>query len=163
MAATTPSSDASSSNAIPPTSDANEFCDGVQSTLGGCDENQPTFAGEECDEIAGEFGEQLNERIVAILDGEEVIDGQGKSSRVSGAQFLLSVRVNQYLRRSDLVRECSAEPFLTVAEAEFSVQLKTELGPTMSAFQDHQYTYDEWRADLLQTLSIIDTDEDEPA
>ena len=143
--------------------DPNEFCDGVQRTLGGCDENQPTYAGTTCEDVGREFGAQLNDRIVDALGGDDVVDGLGRSARVTNAEYLLVIRANQHLRRSGIVDECSAAPFLAAAEPHFSDELRSELGPMLSEFQDHEITYDEWRAGLLDALSVIDEDEDEPA
>ena len=143
--------------------DPNEVCDGVQRTLGGCDENQPTYVGKTCEEVGLEFGEQLNSRIMDAIDGDDVVDGLAKSGRVTNAEYLLVVRANQHLRRSGIIDECSAAAFLAAAEPEFSDELKSELGPVLSEIQDRQITYDDWRADLLDTLSVIDEDEDEPA
>lgn len=143
--------------------DSNQVCDGVQRTLGGCDANQPTFVGDSCSEVGAEFGAQLDRRIVDILRGAEVVEGQAKSARVSAAEFLLTARANQHLRRIGIVADCRADEFLAAAEPHFSDELKAGLGPALSQFQDHPYTYEEWRVDLLQTLSAIDMDEDEPA
>jgi hypothetical protein len=145
------------------TPDPNEVCDGVQRSLGGCDGNQPTYAGTTCDEVGREFGIQLDSRIVDALEGQDVVDGLAKSARVTNAEYLLVARANQHLRRSGLIADCSATTFFEAAEREFSDELKSELGPVLSEFQDHEVTYEEWRAGLLDKLSVIDEDEDEPA
>ena len=140
-----------------------EICDGVQRTLGGCDEDQPTYAGTTCEDVGREFGEQLNSRIMEALEGDDVVDGLAKSARVTNAEYLLVIRANQHLRRSGIVDECDASSFLSAAEPEFSDELKSEIGPALSEFQDHEVTYDEWRAGLLDKLSVVDEDEGEPA
>jgi hypothetical protein len=140
--------------------DPHQVCDGVERSLGGCDAEQPTFTGRTCEAVGTEFGEQLDRRIVAILAGEDVVDSQGKSARVTAAEYLLTTRANQHLRAIGIVDQCGADEFLAVAEAEFSDALKTDLGPALSEFQDHQYTYEEWRANLRLTLRAIDMDEE---
>jgi len=131
--------------------------------LGGCDENQPTYEGTTCEEVGREFGEQLNSPIVDALEGDDVVDGLAKSGRITNAEYLLVVRANQHLRRLGIVDECAAAALLAAAEPEFSHRLKSEVGPVLSEFQDHEITYEEWRAGLLDTLSVVDEDEDEPA
>ena len=142
------------------TPDPHYVCDGVERTFGGCDPDQPTFTGNGCSAVGAEFGVQLNQRIVTILQGDDVVDGQGKSARVNAAEYLTTTRANQYLREIGIVADCGADEFLAAAEAEFSDELKTDLGPALSEFQDHDYTYEEWRADLRKTLRAIDMDED---
>jgi hypothetical protein len=105
------------------TPDPNEFCDGVQRTLGGCDENQPTYEGTTRSEVGREFGVQLNSRIMDAIEGDDVVDGLAKSGRVTNAEYLLVVRANQHLRRSGIVDECSAAALLAAAEPEFSDEL----------------------------------------
>jgi hypothetical protein len=140
--------------------DPHEVCDGVERTFGGCDPDQPSFTGDSCSAVGAEFGVQLNQRIVAILRGDDVVDGQGKSARVNAAEYLTTTRANQHLREIGIVADCGGDEFLAAAEAEFSDELKTDLGPALSEFQDHEYTYEEWRANLRKTLRVIDMDED---
>lgn len=47
-------------------------CAGVGATVGGCGANQPVFTGDTCDEVAREFGGQLDERLRSILVGADV-------------------------------------------------------------------------------------------
>jgi hypothetical protein len=129
-------------------------CAGVGATVGGCDANQPVFSGDTCDEVAREFGVQLDERLRPILAGADVVDGEHKSVRRAHAEILLVSRVKEYLRSDDVALQCAPEEFLDAAEEEFSAELIETAGQHLFASEPRPYS--EWREDLLRTLGAIE-------
>ena len=142
------------------TAESPEYCGGVHRDLGGCDDNQPTFVGATCDAVATEFGRQLNEREVAILRGPDAVDGQRRSAQFSSTEMLLATRANQHLRDIRIVAECGVDEFVAVAEPAFSDELRSNVGRFITELTDlPDQTYEDWRERLVQTLSVIDMDE----
>ena len=92
-------------------------CDGVDSGLGGCDPDQPEFTGTTCESVAREFGAQLDDRIVPILEGNDVVNGEHKSVRMGHAVALMVTRVDQYLGLPAVAVNCHAAQFLDDAMA----------------------------------------------
>lgn len=133
------------------------ICNGIDRQLGGCDTDQPVFNGSTCEAVGIEFGDQLDQRIVKILGGPDVVNGERKSVRISAAEFLLTGRANQHLREIGIIAECGADHFLAAAERRFSDTLRAEVGDYLSEFEHHSYA--DWRADLRKTLRAIDMDE----
>ena len=130
-------------------------CDGVDSGLGGCDPDQPEFTGTTCESVAHEFGAQLDDRIVPILDGDDVVDGEHKSVRMGHAIALMVTRVDQYLGLPAVALDCQAAQFLDVAEQEFSAELADNAGKHL--FGSGPRPYSAWRDDVLKTLDAIET------
>jgi hypothetical protein len=132
-------------------------CDGVDSGLGGCDPDQPQFTGTSCESVAREFGAQLDDRLVPILEGEDVVDGEHKSVRMAHAVALMVTRVDQYLTSPATALDCRASSFLDVAEEEFSPELEDNAGKHL--FGSGPRPYSAWREDLLTTLDAIEREE----
>ena len=137
-----------------------EVCDGVSRGTGGCDPDQPEFTADTCAGVAREFGIQLEERSLPIMDGPAVVNGEGRAVRLLHLNGLMTARVDRYLRRAGLVDDCGTDEFLIAAEAEFSDDFKRRAGEYLYDGQSRPYT--EWRAELRQFLSVIDQDEDVP-
>lgn len=134
------------------------ICDGVDSQMGGCDEQQPSFAATDCAGVGREFGALLDDRARDIIEGPEVVDGEARSVRLRQAMALLSGRANDYLRETGLHAGCDVPEFLAAAEAEFSPQLTDGVG---GALYDSAppATYEEWRSELVLMLGVIDAEE----
>jgi len=131
-------------------------CDGVGSNLGGCDADQPAFTSTSCDGVAAEFGAQLDERIVPVLRGEDVVDNEHKSVRMAHVIALVVTRANLYLRSDEVSLRCGSADFLDTAEAEFSPDLIEGAGEVM--FGSGPRPYSDWRADVLKSLGAIEQD-----
>jgi len=139
--------------------DPMEVCDGVTRSVGGCDPDQPTFAGQSCDAVAEEFGRQLDARLVPILAGNDVVDGEHKSVRMAHFQALLVTRANLHLQTAGIDLRCPAEAFLGVAERHFSDDLRSKAGTYLFGTGEPR-AYEDWRADLLRTLSAVEDEVD---
>jgi hypothetical protein len=127
---------------------------------GGCDPDQPTFTGQTCLEVGGEFGKQFDARIVGVIEGPAVSAGKARSSRALDVIILMTARANEYLRNNGMVVACDVDEFLSGAEPEFSATLRENAGSLVSEFEDHDY--DDWLADLREAVQVIDTEEDLP-
>ena len=129
-------------------------CDGVDSGLGGCDPDQPEFTGTTCESVAREFGAQLDDRIVPILEGNDVVNGEHKSVRMGHAVALMVTRVDQYLGLPAVALNCHAAQFLDDAEQQFSAELADNAGKYL--FGSGPRPYSVWRADVLKALDAIE-------
>jgi hypothetical protein len=137
-----------------------EVCRGVQRESGGCDPNQPAFVGETCTEVGREYGKQLDDRMVEVINGPAISQGKARSSRALDVTVLVTARANEYLRNSGMVAACDADEFLSAAEPVFSMTLKENAGALLSEFEEHDY--EDWFADLREAVLVIDTEEDQP-
>lgn len=145
----------------PNPADGDRVCDGVPAMFGGCDQDQPSFAATTCREAAVEFGSQLNDRVMAVVNGPAVVDGLARSAQALHIQLLVIERLNEYLRNQHMVAQCSADQILDGAEPLFSPELRAAAPGLMSELETG-HTYAEWRASVLKTLGVIDKDEDQP-
>jgi len=136
------------------------FCDGISSEVGGCAPDRPSFAATTCDEIAREFGSQVNQRLVAIYNGPEERE---LSKAVRATQYLTVAAslANLRVRNLGLIKECAAGPFVDVAETEFSDDLRAHAGEIMT--DGDPVSYDVWRDELLNLMALLDLEEDAPA
>lgn len=57
------------------------FCDGIDSVIGGCDEDLPPFTATDCAGIGEEFGALLDERTRAVLTGPADVEDEARSVR----------------------------------------------------------------------------------
>lgn len=64
-------------------SPTNSRCDGIDAELGGCDANRPTFVGADCQAVGRETGRQLNDRLLAIYRGPEVVGTEPRAIRAN--------------------------------------------------------------------------------
>lgn len=141
-------------------SPSSDVCEGVPADFGGCEQGQPAYAGTTCEEVGREFGVHLAERAQPIVSGAAVPDDLSQASALLELRILLAVRANQHLRERGIVDECDAGDFVGAAERELSTELRAELGRFL--WDGPPASYEEWRAELLRTMRIIDQDEDLP-
>ena len=131
-------------------------CDGIGSTVGGCDADRPVFNGTTCEDIALELGAQLNDQLLAIVNGPDDPE-ESKATRVRHRESVAVSLANNYLREEGLIRECAADQFLETAEQEFSDEFRAVMGGYIS--DGPPGTYEEWRQQLRAYLEMIDVDE----
>lgn len=141
--------------------DPNEVCDGVTREAWGCDPDQPSFSATTCAGVGEEFGSQLDRRALAIIRGPAGERGETRATRMASTKGLLSVRVNQYLRRNGMAVDCDLDEFLPAAESRFSQELRDRAGEVLFD-GDVVYTYEDWLEDLVRFVRVIDLDEHEP-
>lgn len=134
------------------------ICAGVDAEMGGCEERQPEFAATDCEGVAREFGEQLEDWTMGIVEGPESVEGQARSVRLLQAMVLVSQRANAHLKEVGLHADCDVPEFLSAAKEEFTPQLRDSVG---GAFYDGDpvATYEEWLAEVARMLRIIDAEE----
>lgn len=132
-------------------------CDGISSTVGGCDADRPVFSGTTCDAVAEELGVQLNDQLLEIVNGPERSD-ESKATRVRHRESLAVSLANNHLREMGLIRDCGVDGFLAVSEQQFSDEFRMVIGQYAWDGPRHG-TYEEWLDQLREYLQVIDMDE----
>ena len=138
----------------------NEVCSGVPRDMGGCEPNQPTFAGVTCAEVGREFGSEVDRRGLDIIAGPQIVAGQSRASRMIVMTVLVTARANQYLRAQGLVAECGVDEFVAAAESQLSEPFKERVGAYL--YDGSPRPYGEWLENLRRTVRVIDMGENEP-
>jgi hypothetical protein len=129
--------------------------EGISPDIGGCDPNRPTFAAQTCAELGREVGRALDERLVGIIEGAAVVDEESQAVRATQLMALTADLANRHARASGIVADCSADELLAAAEPEFSSVLRERAGDYL--YDGTSVTYQDWRAELLRFLSLVDT------
>ena len=132
-----------------------ESCDGVAAEMGGCDPDQPTFAGTTCAEVGAEWGEIVDERVLAVIDGPATANGSHKSVRLKDAQVLAYVRAVQHMQEIGILDSCHSAEFIGAAEPKFSPELRSSVGGAMYDGEP-VVTYTEFLADVVRTVGGLD-------
>lgn len=138
-----------------------DFCDGLPREMGGCDGDRPNFSGQTCDEVALEWGRQLDERVVAVIDGSHTRRGQSQSVLLHNVETVTSQLANKHLRDSGLAPQCDVDRFFTLGEEQFSDELRSSVGPIM--YQGNPVTdYEEWSGRARWWVDLILSEPDLP-
>lgn len=140
--------------------DPDEVCEGIPREMGGCDPDQPTYAGATCAEVGQEFGAQLDQRGLAVIDGPASRDGESRAVRLNETVILVLGRANQYLRDTGLIHSCGVDGFIAAAETRFSEPFKARVGDYL--YDDTSRPYAEWLEELRRIARVVDMDEDQP-
>jgi hypothetical protein len=93
--------------------------------MGGCDPDQPHFAGTTCATVADEFGQEMARRLRAITEGPKILNSEGKSARMYTAQSLVSVRARQHLVAVGLGSSCQLRDFTDAVTRAVGPDLQT--------------------------------------
>jgi hypothetical protein len=133
-------------------------CGGVTAQAGGCDPGRHVYTGTTCADLAKEWGEAIDEKVVGVLASPPVVDQQGRGVRIKQAIVIASVDLNDRLRSLGLRATCDAPEVMKSAEPMFSTVLREGVGGAMYD-GNPSTTYEEWRADLLKTIAVIDDEE----
>ena len=133
-------------------------CDGVSSEAGGCNPGRHVFTASTCADLAEEWATALDSAVVALLQSPPVVDQQGRGVRIKQAMVIISVDLNERLRTLGLRASCDVPEVVGIGEPLFSPALRAGVGNAMYD-GDPPATYDEWRADLLRSLQVIDDEE----
>ena len=134
------------------------FCDGIPADMGGCDEDQPTYTGTTCADLAREWGDEVDQRVSGVIDGPAVVDGEQKSVQQSQVLVLTSTRLSMYMDRKGVLDGCDLPEFLPIAEEQFSDKLREGVGSIIYD-GDPVASYEEWLADLEKFIAVIDTED----
>jgi hypothetical protein len=134
------------------------LCDGIPADMGGCSKDQPAYTGVTCEELAEQWGSEVDRRLTAIIDGPAVVEGEAKSVQQTTALVLVSTRLSQYMDRLGLLDDCDLPEFLPIAELQFSKQLRDGAGSILYD-GDPAATYEEWFADMQKFIRVIDNDD----
>lgn len=138
-----------------------EYCDGLPRSYGACSADRPTFSGDTCDEVAVEWGWQLDQRVLQVVDGPPSQGGESRSSRLLNAEGLTTGLANKHLRDNRLTPTCQVDEFMAAGESQFSERLVKEVGSVMyegSPVVD----YSQWRERIVDRVSTILADPHAP-
>jgi len=130
-------------------------CDGVSSDVGGCAADQPTFSGTTCAEVGAEWGEIVDERSLAVIQGPANADGKARSARLKDVQVLAFVRAADHMGEVGILGSCHSAEFVGAAEPKFTPELRASVGGAMYDGEP-VVTYTEYLADVLQTARALD-------
>jgi hypothetical protein len=72
----------------------------------------PVYTGTTCAELAQEWGEEVDRRITAIIDGPDVVNDQAKSAQNTDALVLASTAMSVHMDHLGLLNECDMPEFL---------------------------------------------------
>ena len=115
----------------------------------------PVYTGTTCAGLAHEWGEEVDRRITAIIDGPDVVTDLGKSAQNIQALTLASTALSMHMDGLGLLNECDMPEFLPIAEQEFSDKLRANAGAILYD-GDPVATYDDWYSDMQRFLGVID-------
>jgi hypothetical protein len=133
------------------------LCDGISSEIGGCGV-QAEFTGSDCTEVGREFGRLVDESVLEIIAGPEDVGGNARSVRLKQVVNVLALRADDRLEELDLRADCDSEEFLGAAEVQFSEELRATVGGALYD-GDPPATYEEWLADVADSVRVIDTED----
>lgn len=134
---------------------ANSFCNDISAEVGGCDPDAPAFSGTTCDELAIEWGREVDRRLTEIIEGSAVVDGEQRSARAHKALVLPTLLVSARIRELGLTPACDADAFAATAEDSFGATLREGVGGVLYDGEP-QVTYEQWRDEMVRTLDAIE-------
>jgi hypothetical protein len=131
-----------------------QSCKGISAELGGCD-NPPQYEGTTCAALATEWGTQVNDRVVAIIEGPAIVADVARSARILRTQVLATVTLPRHMDEIGLLGECSAAQILTGALPEFDAEHRAGIG---TALYDGSpvATWEQYMTETEKSLSILD-------
>jgi hypothetical protein len=129
-------------------------CDGISAEIGGCDPDRPTFSGTTCAEVGAEWGETVDRRILAVIDGPRDVGGKAKSVRISDAMVLAFVLSTLHLDTLGQLSGCTADEYFAAAEPEFTPDLKARIVDALYD-GDPVATYDQFIFEVKRVLKPL--------
>lgn len=105
-------------------------CHGLPRDIGACDGDRPTYAGDNCQEVAKEWGSHFDERVAQVIAGPDTSGGKGRSSRLYEAETLVSQLANRHMRHEGIIAACARDEFLATGEAQHSASVREQVGAT---------------------------------
>ena len=135
------------------------LCDDISATAGGCDADQPAYTGTTCADLAREWGDEVDRRLTAVIDGPAVVEGEAKSAQQTSVLVLTSTRLSMYMDRAGLLDSCDLPEFLPIAEGQFSDKLREGVGEIIYDGEP-VVSYEAWLADMERFIAVIDTEDD---
>ena len=145
-------------NAAPQASPTQEVCDGISADMGGCTAERHKFTSSTCADLAREWVTVLDPAVVAILDGPDGVNNDGRSVRLKRAVVITTLDMNTRLRELELQEDCDAPEFMAVAVPLFSDKVRSGAGNALWN-GNPPATFEEWLDDVRRTLRVIDDGE----
>ena len=143
--------------ATPPLNPEPSICNEIPSTFGGCDPDRPVYAGSTCPELAAEWGRDIDRRIVAVIRGPAVANGNAKSARNVDTLVLSSMVLRMRLDELGIRASCGLDEFWPIAEQQFSTDLRSGAGAILWD-GDPVVTFDDWAVRAKDIVGMIEND-----
>ncbi len=131
-----------------------DSCDGLPRSIGACDSDRPEFTGTTCQEVALEWGTEMNERVLTVIGSPETVRGQSWSSRLYDVETLVSQLANLHMRETGLTPDCDAGDFLTRGAMMFSDEVREDVGDFMYD-GNPVVEYEEWKSRLVGWVDLM--------
>lgn len=127
-----------------------DFCDGLPREMGACSRSRPQFSGTTCAEVGSEWGRQLDERVMPLIERPF----SGVSSKLLDAEILTIQLANQHMRDNGITPHCSVAVFFSAGEAQLSEALKSEVGDLVYE-GNPVVSYLEWQERSIDMVELI--------
>ena len=114
-----------------------------------------TYTGSTCADVGREFGQQLNDQVLAIIEANRATPGNA-SDPISTAVIRLAQGANDRLRALDITDACDVPGFLSAADQAMSDELRSTVGDFATT---PVVTWDVWHDYVRDQLTIIDPEE----
>ena len=118
-----------------------------------------TFTGTTCAAVGREFGQQLNDQVMAIIEADRSTPGDA-SDRISTAVIRLSQGANARLHLLRITDACDVPEFLAAADESLTAELRGTVGDFATT---PAVSWDVWHQYVRGQLTIIDAEESPPA
>ena len=118
-----------------------------------------TYTGTTCAAIGHEFGKQLNDQVLAIIDADRATPGNA-SDPISTAVNRLAQGANIRIKAIDIQDACDVPEFMAAADEDLSAELRTTVGDFATT---PVVPWDVWLQYVRGQMSIIDPEESPPA
>lgn len=131
------------------------MCDGIPAEMGGCGSQRPTYQGTTCEELGSEWGQHVDARLRAVIDGPAQVDDKQRSVLIQNELVLATTTVGLRLQKLGLLNTCKVAIFLPAAEREFSDTLKSKIGAVLYDGNPIA-TYEQFHAEVEYVLGVLD-------
>lgn len=138
-----------------------DFCDGLPREIGACSNDRPSYEGATCDQVAAEWGEQLDERVAEVIAQAAASDRKGASSSLYDAEILVTQLANKHMRDRSITGDCEPDGFMTIGERQFSELVVENVGNVIYD-GDPKVPYEEWRERIVANVELILSQPDVP-
>ena len=114
-----------------------------------------TYTGSTCADVGSQFGQQLNDQVLVIIEANRATPGNA-SDPISTAVIRLAQGANDRLRALDITDDCDVPEFLSAADQAMGDELRSTVGDFATT---PVVTWDVWHDYVRDQLTIIDPEE----
>ncbi len=118
-----------------------------------------TFTGTTCAAVGHEFGRQLNDQVLGIIEANRATPANA-SDPISTAVIRLALGANNRLLALKITDTCDVPEFLTAADEDLTPELRATVGDFATT---PVVSWETWHLYVQGQLTIIDPPEESPA